>query len=175
MTIILLLISLMLNAGCIFAIILLYTRQNRLLELEQKQKKIIHEIEEVFSGYLLELKEENETFIKRMQRADVNGQFQEAMQENMQQLQDADSSMETRHEAPVIHKPHVSFKKVQTAYSNSGQGNTPADSGKPVLENELLTDRVVRLKTEGHTAEEIAKMLDKGKTEIELMLKFQKK
>ena len=70
MTTFLLLLSLILNAAAIFAIILLYLRQNRLVEAEKKQGKIIGEIEEVFSSYLLELKEEHVQFIDKMRKTE---------------------------------------------------------------------------------------------------------
>ncbi|GAE43682.1 hypothetical protein [Mesobacillus boroniphilus] len=74
MTTFLLLLSLILNGAAIFAIILLYLRQNRLVEAEKKQEKIIKEIEEVFSAYLFELKEENDKFLELMTKTRVEKQ-----------------------------------------------------------------------------------------------------
>ena len=71
MTTFLLLLSLILNGAAIFEIILLYLRQNRLVEAEKKQERIINEIEEVFSAYLFELKEENDKFLELMTKTKV--------------------------------------------------------------------------------------------------------
>ena len=53
-----------LNIFTIFAIIVLYLRQNRLSMLEKDQKAVIGEMEQLLSGYLLEMKEDNETLVK---------------------------------------------------------------------------------------------------------------
>ncbi|MFE4140931.1 hypothetical protein ACFX4I_03555 [Peribacillus sp. YIM B13472] len=53
-----------LNIFTIFAIIVLYLRQNRLSKLEKDQKAIIGEMEQLLSGYLMEMKEDNETLVK---------------------------------------------------------------------------------------------------------------
>lgn len=53
-----------LNIFTIFAIIVLYLRQNRLSMLEKEQKAVIGEMEQLLSGYLMEMKEDNETLVK---------------------------------------------------------------------------------------------------------------
>ncbi|MBO0996855.1 hypothetical protein IOC57_03655 [Bacillus sp. SD075] len=53
-----------LNIFTIFAIIILYLRQNRLSKLEKDQKAIIGEMEQLLSGYIMEMKEDNETLVK---------------------------------------------------------------------------------------------------------------
>lgn len=53
-----------LNIFTIFAIIILYLRQNRLSMLEKDQKAVIGEMEQLLSGYLMEMKEDNETLVK---------------------------------------------------------------------------------------------------------------
>ncbi|WP_342604851.1 hypothetical protein [Peribacillus sp. FSL E2-0159] len=53
-----------LNIFTIFAIIVLYLRQNRLSKMEKDQKAIIGEMEQLLSGYLMEMKEDNETLVK---------------------------------------------------------------------------------------------------------------
>jgi hypothetical protein len=53
-----------LNIFTIFAIIVLYLRQNRLSKLEKDQKAIIGEMEQLLSGYLMEMKEDNEALVK---------------------------------------------------------------------------------------------------------------
>jgi hypothetical protein len=53
-----------LNIFTIFAILVLYLRQNRLSMLEKDQKAVIGEMEQLLSGYLMEMKEDNETLVK---------------------------------------------------------------------------------------------------------------
>ena len=58
MTTFLFLMSFALHFAALFAIVLLYLRQTKLMRLE-KRPQIMREMEEFFSAYLLEFKEEN--------------------------------------------------------------------------------------------------------------------
>ncbi len=58
-----------LNIFTIFAIIVLYLRQNRLSMLEKDQKAVIGEMEQLLSGYLMEMKEDNETLVKAIKNS----------------------------------------------------------------------------------------------------------
>ncbi|MBT2615683.1 MULTISPECIES: hypothetical protein [unclassified Bacillus (in: firmicutes)] len=58
-----------LNIFTIFAIIILYLRQNRLSMLEKDQKAVLGEMEQLLSGYLMEMKEDNETLVKAIKNS----------------------------------------------------------------------------------------------------------
>ncbi|KML06467.1 DUF6115 domain-containing protein [Rossellomorea marisflavi] len=62
----LIVLSILLNLVALFAIILLYVRQNRLLALDSQQKRRVTEMEELMSAYMAELKEENDTFLRSL-------------------------------------------------------------------------------------------------------------
>ncbi|MCM3665602.1 hypothetical protein M3204_14390 [Mesobacillus subterraneus] len=186
MTTFLLLLSLILNAAAIFAIILLYLRQNRLMEAEKKQQRIIKEIEEVFSAYLFELKEENDTFIEMMKKTNSASPYKQDGTAD----KDATSSTakENTNELPSRIGKGVSYHAARKAYQQSSkpvsvkeevEAEAEALQDKPripVSESEPVQlsfiDQVVKMKKQGLTIEEIARDLDKGKTEIELLLKF---
>jgi hypothetical protein len=189
MTTFLLLLSLILNAAAIFAIILLYLRQNRLMEAEKKQQKIIKEIEEVFSAYLLELKEENDTFIEMVKKTNsVYNSDASPYRQDGTADKDATSSTEKENpnELPSRIGKGVSYHAARKAYQQSSepvsvkeevdaealqdQPRIPVSESEPVQLS--FIDQVVKLKKQGLTIEEIARELDKGKTEIELLLKF---
>ncbi|RRN70309.1 hypothetical protein EI200_14260 [Peribacillus simplex] len=53
-----------LNIFTIFAIIVLYLRQNRLSKVEKDQKAMIDEMEQLLSGFLMEMKQDNEILVK---------------------------------------------------------------------------------------------------------------
>ncbi|TKH03099.1 hypothetical protein FC682_19360 [Peribacillus simplex] len=85
-----------LNIFTIFAIIVLYLRQNRLSKLEKDQKAIIGEMEQLLSGYLMEMKEDNETLVKAFtnsvamdhehgQKGQVHGSIKETKEEKQEQ------------------------------------------------------------------------------------------
>ena len=187
MTTFLLLLSLMLNVAAIFAIILLYLRQNRLAEAEKKQGKIIKEIEEVFSSYLLELKEENDKFLELMTKANIQPTSgdQEATAVDADETANADSNEFSPE--PQIYRlgKGINYQAARNAYRKNSQ--TDIDRGEseeieienllheePLPETKELSfkEKVVSMKNQGLTTEEIARELDKGKTEIELLLKF---
>lgn len=183
MTTFLLLLSLMLNAAAIFAIILLYLRQNRLVQAEKKQARMITEIEEVFSSYLLELKEENEKFIQLMKRDNPANRKTSADQESLIQSDQRDSTGETQQtdKAPRIGKG-IAYNSAMKAYRpDTGQDKAGNDYGLEVLISKAesaerpqmsFNEQVTELHNQGLTAEDIARRLNKGKTEIELLLKF---
>ncbi|WNF24504.1 hypothetical protein [Mesobacillus jeotgali] len=194
MTTFLLLLSLILNGAAIFAIILLYLRQNRLVEAEKKQDKIIKEIEEIFSAYLFELKEENDKFIQLM--AETNTQEQPSIK---MAAADASEKKDVRIKT-AVEKPEsdadnsndiqqrlgkgISYHAARKAYQqNREQTSSVPDTGVELTEvvpeedkeefiQSSLFDQVLHMKNQGMTIEEIARKLDKGKTEIELLLKF---
>lgn len=62
----LIVLSILLNLVALFAIILLYVRQNRLLSLDSQQKRRVTEMEELMSAYMAELKEENDAFLRSL-------------------------------------------------------------------------------------------------------------
>lgn len=197
MTTFLLLLSLILNAAAIFAIILLYLRQNRLVEAEKKQQRIIKEIEEVFSAYLFELKEENDTFIEMMKKANsINSSdaspYRQDGTTDKEDIPNTDkegtSSNENQNlnELPSRLGKGVSYHAARKAYQQSSEPvsvkeeveaealqdkpSIPVSKSEPVQLS--FIDQVVKMKKQGLTIEEIARDLDKGKTEIELLLKF---
>ncbi|AIE59678.1 hypothetical protein [Bacillus methanolicus] len=197
-------ISLLLNLLAFLAIILLYLRQNRLSQMEKKQEKMIQEMEEVLSSYMLEMKEENEIFMKRLKHLGLN---KETVLNTTSELSTTDISDDhsdsTKTEraikigkiAPFLavkaYKKNVNNSKFPIEKSNSllsddkqaGSENASAGSEDHFqaqnMEFEqkdddlkLLLNEVYLLQQQGFSVEDIAKKLNKGKTEIELLLKF---
>lgn len=188
MTTFLLLLSLILNAAAIFAIILLYLRQNRLVEAEKKQERIIKEIEEVFSAYLFELKEENEKFIELMTKRPGKKQSENKKDPSIEiEEEDRNQSPESGNQGdqPPRFGKGISYHAARKAYQQNSEPVSEEEITVELIE-ELptslengqvskplsLIDQVMEMKRQGKSVEEIARVLDKGKTEIELLLKF---
>ena len=55
-----LLISIIVNLVAVLAIVILYLRQNRLIQFEKKYKEYTKEIEELMYAFTIEMKEEND-------------------------------------------------------------------------------------------------------------------
>lgn len=151
MTTLFIMTSLILNAVALFSIILLFLRQNRLFDLRNQQQKIAQEMEEVMDAYLLEMKEENEKFIEQLsQKASVN---------------EAKSSTVQEQELWI---PNLQRARAVQGYKAA---SSTSDHAKPP-KKQHVEDEIVLLHKQGFTVEEIAKQLNKGKTEVELALKF---
>jgi hypothetical protein len=182
MTTFLLLLSLILNAGTIFAIILLYLRQNRLVDAEKKQERIIGEIEEVFTSYLIQLKEENEQFLELIKKTDhvtTSSKFvNEEVHKQEVPVSGNSAAGQTEPPLPRIGKG-ISYHAARNAYHQSRGGTNSKQISEsavdlPPLPVSML-DQVIQLKNQGMSIEGIARSLNKGKTEIELLLKFRQK
>ncbi|MDP4162675.1 MAG: hypothetical protein Q8898_06170 [Bacillota bacterium] len=214
----LLIISLLLNGLAIYAIIVLYTRQNRLMEVEKNQGKMIEEMEELISSYLFEMKEENEVFLKKfellsgesskLETADKNSKNrtikvlhktgqQKGKESTEEKVHEADSKFPERvmHHASKAYQSNQKLTEINIIESKEDVDTLwaeldysremeefPTDKlAKTTNTDELyniewgtkvLASQVVLLAKQGMSEEEIAKKLKKGKTEIELLLKF---
>lgn len=206
MTTFLILFSLFLNILAILAIIILFLRQNRLLQVEKKQEKMITEMEEVISTYLLQMNEDNEAFINKIKKLEFRPASSNEMDSSKNDTnikQEKDSAKEplqnrigkaSAYKAANLYKQNAKAivketnSKTDTALEDHSV-NLPAlennndemvDRDKPDshsinhLQESTLLEQVLALKEQGFTEEKIAQKLNKGKTEIELLLKFQK-
>ena len=195
-----------LNIFTIFAVIILYLRQNRLTKLEKEQKALIMEMEELLTGYLMEMKEDNEALIKAVSQAGSQTSV-DKMKEQMIVKSQSAGEQAVLVEKP-IQEPKLKGTKRQAtnAYKNQSEKDGEYKSSDEMKDNlelsaeasilskekalviekdfsallqdsleELsLNEQVDYLAEQGLSIEEIAKKLNRGQTEIELLLKFQK-
>ncbi|XXM73545.1 DUF6115 domain-containing protein [Lysinibacillus sphaericus] len=157
-------VSFLLNIICLLAIVILYTRQNRYVDQERRQGKMIEEMEETISAYLIEMKEENEAFIDRLQKRRDSGAS-------------GDKSGAGTADAGPASPANKRLNAAKAYKNNSSAGAVDPDQGwTPILpeftEEETLISQVLHLHEKGLSIEDIAKKLGKGKTEIELLIKF---
>jgi hypothetical protein len=224
----------LLNIVTIFAVIILFLRQNRLMHAEKKHADTMEEMENLLSAYLMEVKEENEAFLHSFNKKSQSGEIPAGSAEDKKAkagikgktapdespLLEPDMPAALKIKGGNIHK-----KKALRAYKNNPQkgrmedqddaipqagpedileiegienpavsmeqGNS-LDSRPPAVsaetksfkdellsklagKNEVqpsLSDEVFALYTSGMDTDDIARKLKKGKTEIELLLKF---
>lgn len=136
--------------------------------MENQVKEIKEESEQLLTAFLLELKEENEEFIRKINNLS-NEHIEEIKIKEVpvnkapaieKQVEQADTEL-------FGAKTYVRMQAVN-AYKN--------DNPQSLEQKELPFDEYVsQLYEEGLSIEEIAKKVKKGKTEIELLLKFQQK
>jgi hypothetical protein len=163
----LLFLSFLLNIVSLLSIVILYSRQNRFLNMEIKQKKIIAEMEDVISAYLIEMKEENDEFIRSFKTQVYNDTQGDASAEENKQDVSSPAQNSTKW-------PGTRYKRASQAYQQMKNPEMePEDrTVKLTPEQDPLIQQVISLKKTGMSIEEIAKSVGKGHTEIELLLKF---
>ncbi|WP_456271521.1 hypothetical protein [Bacillus sp. AK031] len=176
-------ISFILNIAALLAIVILYTRQNRLLEVEKKQERTVKEMEDTISAYLLELKEDNDRFIQQFQTLKENNTEQSREKvEKIRQAAELDSgagnSFQDQEESPETYSSQ-SFKRQNAAKAykkiHMNSSKPDADHVLPVDEassKDPIYSKIKNLQDDGYSLDEIAQELGKGVTEIELLLKF---
>ncbi|MFD0049336.1 hypothetical protein ACFVHQ_08390 [Actinomycetes bacterium NPDC127524] len=224
----------LMNIVTIFAVIILFLRQNRLMHAEKVHANTMEEMENLLSSYLMEVKEENEAFLHSFNKKSQSGGISAPSAEDKKAKVDIKEKTAPG-ESPLLEPDmpsalkikggNVHKKKALRAYKNNPQKGmmedqddaipqaspedileiegieTPAvsmeqensldstppavSSGTASFKDELLSklagknevqpslsDEVFALYTSGMGTDDIAQKLKKGKTEIELLLKF---
>ena len=146
---------------------LLYTKVSKFDDLEKKQRKLMVEMDDSIAAYLSELKDENERLIERLTTRDRDPIANKVTSSILANKQEQTAISEQTPPMIRVGKPTIPVNvalKSYNAVTTSQQG--------PTLE--VDDDRVQALKLfdAGQSIEEIAKALGKGKTEVELILKF---
>jgi hypothetical protein len=150
-------ISFILHALSLFVIILLYLQLSKVKETEKRQQQMAEEMEQTFSTYLLEWKEENKRFLKELSDMMIHRSKADGKKSPIKV-----NATSTKEEALPNYFPNVD--DVKDIVDIRHQAMPPS-----------LADEAWKLFEQGKTIEEIAKTLKKGKTEIELLLKFRQK
>ena len=179
----LLILSITLNMLAFFFIVLLYIRQNRFVHIEKQQRQVTEQMEEVISAFIAEVKEENDQFIAKFQKIEE----QQAKANQVEKQKGISYQMPSEKNRGNIPKALLNKQMVRAYQSTAKTKQQPeekitenlldvveAAEAKEEKEKTLL-DQAVELQKQGKKLEEIAKILNKGKTEIELLLKFGQK
>ncbi|CDQ19718.1 DUF6115 domain-containing protein [Halobacillus karajensis] len=146
MIVFLLIVSFIIDGLLILALGTMMKKIRLTEELERRQKQVASEIEDLFTSYLMEIKEEN----KRMEEWFTMSKAVPSPEET----KNAGSEVSTEQESVTSYAPPE----------------------PDIVENyePSLHAKVFDMKEKGCSIEEIARKLHKGKTEIELLYKFYK-
>jgi fatty acid-binding protein DegV len=139
-----------------FLIILLFLKWAKVKEIEKRQAEMIREMETMMTSYLVEFKEENDRFVRQL-----------ASKQNHSR-QNSRQNKKIKQEEPFLPLPNI--EAIEDRLEISVQ-----DEHQEELPVQELVEQAVRLQQQGKKLDEIAKILKKGKTEIELLLKFRQK
>lgn len=152
---------------CFYVIFIMNAKMAKLQDVEQRQNQLMREMENTFSVYLLEMKEENDRFLNELSsisppkapKTELDAQLPKST--NEQNPQDPSTYVKVVPKS-VVQKAYKQQSRMQDA--SKEEETTPSLSAKE--------EQILSLHREGKTIEEIAKITQKGKTEIELFIKF---
>lgn len=150
---------------------LLYMKVSKFNDLEKKQQKLMAEMDDSVGVYLAELKEENDRLIKIIEkRQESNSSHEKEIKK--QQVTQSGTVVENNKENFTLNQPSVPMKVAMKSYQTSPAVKESVT--KPSFDEVKMDDRsiAIRMHKEGKSIEEIAKSLGKGKTEVNLLLKF---
>ena len=191
-----------------FLILILNSKLAKFKDLEARQEKIIREMDDAIGAYLMEMKEENNRFIKELTATKQPQAVKAEIQHNVQQQSDIkqtmveetiedmlyaqgqpeDESISERIAQAATQEPFVPVAFATNAYNKQKEHSHTELTSAPVeliednadifIEENKLSElapferQVVEMYNAGKAIEDIAKETQKGKTEIELLIKF---
>lgn len=188
-------LSITLNLIAFLAIINLYIRQNRLKEIEKTQSVLLEEMEQSIAAFIIQMKEDNENFLVQLKEVAPSKEPSKKQEKyttpstNIEPAKDISNQTIKPLKKVAVNK----YKQVvdQTKKANAtkdllssledstvGQATSKDDVKALLQEMDPLQDLTIQeqialLKKQGLTNEQIAQKLKMGKTELELMIKFQ--
>ncbi len=173
-----------------YFLIILNTKLAKFKDLEKKQERLMREMDDTISVYLADMKDENDRLIQELQCVSKSGVKENALQQTEQivfqkEQEPLTGTIKKEQESATLEtdsRKYIPKNIVASAYSRQQQTvSKAAQSASINMTNEaekeqskILTteQQAIELAKQGKTPEEIAKQLQKGKTEIELLLKF---
>ncbi|SDL73359.1 DUF6115 domain-containing protein [Sediminibacillus halophilus] len=165
----LLFISLLLHIFTFIAIRLLFQKLQQSGNGGQVKTDSLQQSEEMLSAFLHEIREENDRLLKELD--DHSSKNKQTAQKNSNE--GGGSAFVKAEQTPPYkqsyRKHHTSGKAEDSEYV------PPIPEVQQDTVEESVTAKVYSLYDQGYTVDEIAKKLDKGKTEVELMVKFHRK
>ncbi len=162
MTSIILTVLFLLQIISFYFIALLNMKMSKYKGMEDKQEQMIKEIENSFSAYIAEIKDENDRLLHELKEQN-NSEKKEVISIAKKEISSASNE---ESQSLIISRPLVSKQKAASSYVQSS--NLP-EKEIPIT----LKEKVLYYSEEGKNPTEIAKLLQIGKTEVELFLKFQ--
>lgn len=197
MMIFLVIVSIALNMIAFLLIAILFLRQNKLIKMEESLKQPVKEMEDLMTTYLLQMKEENEQFIKSVKglKKDKNDlqstsvKFSPIKLEHVEEKSLQSEQLDSPENFTSLIGKTIGNQAVK-AYQRQNQHTekeieeierVPSEKSETNPEpqissnNQIDGDLVLHLQKQGCSLETIAKKLNRGKTEIELYLTFHEK
>lgn len=149
---------------------LLYTKVSKFDDLEKKQQRLMQEMDDSLAAYLSEVKDENDQLIKKLTSVQSEQQAAAVEKEAQLTVKQEEISEET---APLINvtTPRIPVNLALKSYATTKPKLIEEEKHEVKTETDDRT-RAIQLHDAGKSIEEIARALGKGRTEVELILKF---
>lgn len=171
----LLAISFLLHLITLFIIVILVQKTNvikpSLHSNNQEQEKLKQEIEDLLVAYTIEMKEENEKLINKLvQKRKMHEQVQTEMVKTYEKTRGQTYQKEMKVESSPLLKPSPksNYQTDERSYL------TPIVKKTEDIVEQSSTAQILSLARQGYSAKAIAKRLNIGDGEVELLLKFHK-
>ena len=179
-----------------YFLVILNSKISRYKEIEKRQEAIIREMDDAITAYLVEVKDENDRLIQELKMQSeskkiISNEHQVTEKSTLEPVKTAatknvgsNQELESEHteEKPserIIDVPKIVPKTIVTTAYKKQMPQQPVKQVEHVaIENESSTNLspfeqgVVDYHKSGLSIEEIAKKTQKGKKEIELLIKF---
>ena len=177
---------------CFYFIVILNTKIAKFKDLEKRQDQLIREMDDAISLYLVEMKEENDRLINELSTmkhsehknndmenqslamidmADRQGNSA-ATQENNLTKKDRGEAISPRAMVPKKLAANAYKQQTATEVPQAPQTMATKNAAKDLANLPTFEQKVLNLYRQGKSIDEIAKITQKGKTEIELLIKF---
>lgn len=150
-----------------YFIVLLNMKISRLKEVEEKQQLMKDDMDDAIGAYLAEMKDENDRLIEEMKMIKkesmnnlppiINKQDKPSYTEFVDEKDNEEESL-----------PLEKSFTVPKAYAKKAYQTQKNDENNLTVEEEVM-----KMYKKGFSISDIAKSVNRGKTEIELLLKFQ--
>lgn len=166
----------------IFVIVLLYSKLSKFQNIEKRQNELINEMDNAISVYLMEMKEENDRLISELKKPNVVQKTastrKEGTAQTIKEQPVKEQEMEPRKFVPVKQAASA-YQKQKTQQQVKEKDNEALEKAETLSEDNEIQEQnltfeqqVINHYRNGKSIEEIARMMGRGKTEIELLVKF---
>lgn len=157
-----------------YLIILLNNKVAKFKDLEVRQNQLMQEMDDAIGVYLIEMREENDRLLREL--TTVKNAMPEIKQEanhfvDIKREQLSESVL--KEQVPIEKKAFVPKNVAANVYKKQKRQELEKHEA-PAPKRESLTpeQQILAMHRNGKSIEEIAKQTQKGKTEIELLIKF---
>ncbi|GAA0461464.1 DUF6115 domain-containing protein [Alkalibacillus silvisoli] len=177
--------NLILHGLTFIVIFWLYQKWRQSTELEHQSEQRVQEIEDLFNSYLLEIKDENKKLIEELSKVDQYPKQRNKVNEKEPSIKTKENpykeplQMAQSDKQPEENLPNYSLdlmveqQQDQLEINHSQKRETKHE--QPIKEEQTTQSNILSLYKEGHSIETIARDLNMGVTEVELIVKFNHK